>query len=460
MNGKKHDIHINNKMIIKENEHNNKGENYIKIQDKKVNKPNKEIFKELKFINTKINFFENIKIKNNYKNRIKKRQNKFKKKENEQSNSNIYKKIYSNNYSTSKILQQSFSINVHSNNSHIYNKNNKLTALKKIVSLKKYDNFDSFKRNTIDSFISRNIYKNNNKKNLYVNKGETERIKNKIEYNKSNNNLNIKIREFIRNKNIPKIKSRLLNNPINIENISNKIYHISNSDNKIEIKKKNIKNKYIKENKNKFNRIFKKNIKKYKICTNENSIIKKNIFVDRVRDIKTEKKRNVSNNRNLNFYNSQKNKNFNNNNFEDLFYINIEEKRNNIKNEKKDIPFFKVNNIDELNKKNNNEIEIYEKKNINSVKKSLFTEYMNFLLTKQNQKIDSGNNNSINNKFKNLFDSSNKKDYESKFINYDLGKTTGSSFSKDSIFHFTNGNDEGKKNLIIKIFNLSKNHMI
>ena len=125
----------------------------------------------------------------------------------------------------------------------------------------------------------------------------------------------------------------------------------------------------------------------------------------------------------------------------------------------------------DLNNKNDNPInnDYYWKKNLNPVKKSLFSEHMNFLINhKDNNKnknnynlnFNCNNNEIINNNcmkfnFDDILDSTDKKEYESKFINYDLGKTTGTSLSKDSFFLFGNKNNEKNKNT--KIFNISKN---
>ena len=90
---------------------------------------------------------------------------------------------------------------------------------------------------------------------------------------------------------------------------------------------------------------------------------------------------------------------------------------------------------------------------------------MNFLINhkennKNNLNFNCNNNEIINNNcmkfnFDDILDSTDKKEYESKFINYDLGKTTGTSLSKDSFFLFGNKNNEKNKNA--KIFNVSKN---
>ena len=96
------------------------------------------------------------------------------------------------------------------------------------------------------------------------------------------------------------------------------------------------------------------------------------------------------------------------------------------------------------------------KKNLNPVKKSLFSEHMNFLNNHQNENSINNNkinkNNFLNIPFNSLLDSTDKKDYESKFINYDLGKTTGTSSSKDSFLAFGN-----KKFNIQNEFSKSKN---
>ena len=122
-------------------------------------------------------------------------------------------------------------------------------------------------------------------------------------------------------------------------------------------------------------------------------------------------------------------------------------------------------NNNKINKQNEKHSEIYKKKNLNPVKKSLFSEHMNFLINHKDElKINQNNNyyginnnNFINIPFNSLLDSTDKIDYESKFINYDLGKTTGTSISKDSFLLF--GNNKNKKNEITKI-NLSKNQNI
>ena len=102
-----------------------------------------------------------------------------------------------------------------------------------------------------------------------------------------------------------------------------------------------------------------------------------------------------------------------------------------------------------------------KKKNFKPAKKSLFSDHMNFLINLQEENIINNNyqindNNSPKFQFDNLLDSTDKKDYESKFINYDLGKTTGTSISKDSLFLFGSKNIY-EKNKNSKILNLPQN---
>ena len=125
-------------------------------------------------------------------------------------------------------------------------------------------------------------------------------------------------------------------------------------------------------------------------------------------------------------------------------------------------PYY-INNDNNINQQKKEENCFYKKKNFKPVKKSLFSEHMNFLINRQEENAIYNNNNYdiINNncpkfQFDNLLDSTDRKDYESKFINYDLGKTTGTSISKDSLFLFGNKNI-CEKNKNSKIFNLPKN---
>ena len=160
-------------------------------------------------------------------------------------------------------------------------------------------------------------------------------------------------------------------------------------------------------------------------------------------------------------YDKDKDKNRNNIKSENILNDN-----NNIINEEKYCLRLKIDinddNNNKINIQNEKHSEIFKKKNLNPVKKSLFTEHMNFLINHKDElKINQNNNyyginnnNFINIPFNSLLDSTDKIDYESKFINYDLGKTTGTSISKDSFLLF--GNNKNKKNEITKI-NLSKN---
>jgi hypothetical protein len=134
------------------------------------------------------------------------------------------------------------------------------------------------------------------------------------------------------------------------------------------------------------------------------------------------------------------------------FYYNLTENKymNYNFNEKNNSFFFQ--NSNKLNK------ECSKKQNLNPVKKSLFSEHMNFLLShkdKSNNEIDY-NNYFENIPYNSILDSTDKIDYESKFINYDLGKTTGTSISRDTIYALTNKNNIPKKENS-KIIDIKKN---
>ena len=188
----------------------------------------------------------------------------------------------------------------------------------------------------------------------------------------------------------------------------------------------------------------------YNIMYNQN-INNKNLFINKnSAKQKTNKKLNdkkYSYTYNDKIINSNNNNNNNNNNLNScnlnqLYYTEIKNPNN----------YNNRNNL--INKQTKNENDIYGKIKLNPVKKSLFSEHMNFLINHNQEEkniyynIDINNNNNIIKfPFNNILDSTDKKDYESKFINYDLGKTTGTSLSKESFFLFGNKNNiEKNKN--------------
>ena len=192
-------------------------------------------------------------------------------------------------------------------------------------------------------------------------------------------------------------------------------------------------------NKGDYNIIYNQNINNKNLFINKNSI-KKKIKINEKKNSYTYNDKKINLNNNIN--------NSNNNNkcitcdLNQIYYTEIKYPNCNYNN-----------NI--INKQIKNENDIYGKINLNPVKKSLFSEHMNFLINHNQEEKNiyynnldiNNNNNIIKFPFNNILDSTDKKDYESKFINYDLGKTTGTSLSKESFFLFGNKNNiENNKN--------------
>ena len=500
MKGKKIEIPINNKYIIKNKTPKNREEYLSKPINKKEFKSNKQIKEKFDFcINekkslSKVNLFDDDQYKNNIikkapKNKTKKRQNKFLKKKLKDrepsslnSNLNIYKIIHSKDVKSSKLGQKSSSITTDSMNSYISNKSNKVKNNKCISLFNKNDNCNSFKRKRIDSEISNN---SNNKKYLNYKKDNTEKVDNtninvnantnryKNSYNKNINinNSNLKIKDSHQNIKISMLSPKPIRNINNKIPIKNNNSNLHNNEFKTDVKVKGINNNMI-INKSEFDLIFNKNNHNNKKNSNKKNYKKyskeknKNNFKDKINKEKEEK---YYLNTNKNLFNENIKRYINNKNNDKDKYINNDKKLsiNNNNNINKEIYSLSSNNYDnnkfnKLNEKEN-EKDMYRKKNLNPVKKSLFSEHMHFLINYQdenkinfnNNNYNINNNNFINIPFNSLLDSSDKIDYESKFINYDLGKTTGTSISKDSFFLFANKNN--KKNEISKMINLSYN---
>ena len=454
-------INKNNKLIIKNKSPKSKEEYLTKILSKKEFKLNKPPIKNINFYlnekksTSKVNLFdENITkndiIKKSTNNKNKKRQNKFLKKKAKDkelsslnSDLNIYKIINSKDKIPNKIQQLS-SITTDSINSYISNTSNKISYNKCIKSSHTNENnIDIIKRKRLDSDLSNN---SNNKTYFYTKKENISKIDDK-KNNNCINRTNIKLKNQNQIKKINMINYKFINN-INLENkpIRNNIIDFSNTEKKNDSKTKEINHIYnntnykekihLQNNKNK--NTFSANINNYNKTSKENNkgdIKEKSNIENQKEDIN-----NVINNDkniNINSYNNSENLAQNSN------YIDLGNKIDN-----------------PINK------EYYWEKNLKPVKKSLFSEHMNFLL---NHKDKDNNNNNLNLIYNNeiinencmkfnfddILDSTDKKEYESKFINYDLGKTTGTSLSKDSLFLFGNKNNEKNKNA--KIFNISKN---
>ena len=484
---RKTEIPICKKIIIKNKSPKNK-EHFPKIITKIDIKSHKPTIKSLNiYLNekkstSKVNLFNDDKIKNNIikkdpNNKPKKRQNKFSKKKlkerepsNLNSNLNIYKIINSKETKSNIIPHhQSSSIATDSVNSYTSDVSNKNSNNKCISLFNKSDNNDSFKRKRLDPDISNNSW---NRKKFYTNKENIEKVQRLNIFNAINhvNKNNIKNKDLNNNKKI-NMNKRFINGNNREKNLirNNKI-ELSNFEGKKDDKIKETNSNKIYGIKSQFNFIFNKNsnsnisVNNYKKNSKER---KKNIIKQQIyKDIEIQNK----------FNNNDKysNKDNNNNNqkkeFDFLRYdkkIKTHNSNSNIENggyflELNLNPYY-INNDNNISQQKKEENCFYKKKNFKPVKKSLFSEHMNFLINRQEENAIYNNNNYdiINNncpkfQFDNLLDSTDRKDYESKFINYDLGKTTGTSISKDSLFLFGNKNI-CEKNKNSKIFNLPKN---
>ena len=450
----------NNKLVIKNKSPKSKEEYLSKALSKKEFKSNRLPTKNINFYfnekksTSKVNIFNENKAKNKVikkapNNKNKKRQNKFFKKKVKDkepssliSNLNIYKIINSKDAKTSKAQQQSSSISTNSVKSYISNTSNKINNNKCISLLHKNENnIDNIKRKRLDLDISNN---SSNNTRFYTSKENLNKIDSKKNYNCINsiNKINIKL------KNQNQIKKINMKNPnfirnVNLENkqITDNIIEFSNTEEKKDIKLKEINNIYNNSN-------HKGDIK--------NNIKLKNININKDKKASKEKNKNIIKEKcNIGKDNERENVN--------LFTDNAKNTKFNLCSNSDNLDQ-KLYCID-LNNNNDNLInkDYYMKKKLNPVKKSLFSEHMNFLINHQenNNLYNNCNNNEIINKnclkfhFDDILDSTDKKEYESKFINYDLGKTTGTSLSKDTLFLFGNKNNEKNKNT--KIFNISKN---
>ena len=468
-----------NKLICKNKSPNNKKEYFSKILNKKDYKnPNNQKIKiknlnniEEKNTASKINLLDKNKTKNYIRkktptNKSKKKQSKnikknLKDREMSSLNSNlsIYKIINSKEIKNNnkKVAKQPSSITTDSAISYVSNTSNKTSnkiSNNKCISL--LNKNDSSKRNRIDSDISnnssskRNFYTNYNKEKSEKNGGNkcfnlSNNINNKNNISKNN----IKWKDLNQNKKLGIIKTKIIRNIKNENNIIEMPKKEDKNDFKIKI------NNNMTRNKGDYNIIYNQNINNKNLFINKNSIRKKSnkkINNKKINDNKNSYTYNNDKILNLNNNNSNNNSNNNNNckpcDLNQIYYTEIK------------YPNSYNNNI--INKQIKNENDIYGKINLNPVKKSLFSEHMNFLINHNqedkniyynNFDINNNNNNIIKFQFNNILDSTDKKDYESKFINYDLGKTTGTSLSKESFFLFGNKNniDKNKNSKIMKM---------
>ena len=468
-----------NKLICKNKSPNNKKEYFSKILNKKdyKNANNQKIkIKNLNNIEekntaSKINLLDKNKTKNYIRKKTPTNESKKKRSKNVKknlkdremsslnSNLSIYKIINSKEIKNNnkKAAKQSSSITTDSAISYVSNTSNKTSnkiSNNKCISL--LNKNDSSKRNRIDSDISnnssskRNFYTNYNKEKSEKNGGNkcfnlSNNINNKNNISKNN----IKWKDLNQNKKLGIIKTKIIRNIKNENNIIEMPKKEDKNDFKIKI------NNNMTRNKGDYNIIYNQNINNKNLFINKNSIRKKSnkkINNKKINDNKNSYTYNNDKILNLNNNNSNNNNNNNNNckpcDLNQIYYTEIK------------YPNSYNNNI--INKQIKNENDIYGKINLNPVKKSLFSEHMNFLINHNqedkniyynNFDINNNNNNIIKFQFNNILDSTDKKDYESKFINYDLGKTTGTSLSKESFFLFGNKNniDKNKNSKIMKM---------
>ena len=407
---------IKNLQLNRSSNKNNKNKKLFENKRKTEYKPN------YTKSNSYLNFLNETQVKSNIKSmqvhNQRKRQNlfiknKLKDKESLNLNININKIISQKDNSSIKGFATTFSVISDSNNNcKSSNDNNKLTNFftekDKISEIKKkrldsdISNTDNMKILKINNNIAINNYNNKNKQNRLIQKND--------------NNSNIQTINIFNKATKINIKSKKINNNFLENKINNLLEYEVNINNLVKINNINtkIKNKYSKEINYKNNNIKVKNNKKLTKIYNKKSKI-----------------------------NSKQN-----NNKEELY--------------------LRSNNIN-LNKNNQIENDIIDEKNLCPAKKSLFSEHMNFLLNfnddknfnKEKNNNENNNNknynpNYINNQFNSILQSTENKEFESKFINYDLGKTTGTSQIKDSLFVF--GNDEAISNNEISKINKISNH--
>ena len=418
---------MNSKLIEKCNKHISKKPNVKKVNTDKFNvennqnKKNSENKRKTEYIpasvkiNSQINFINENQIQKHIKsiqaNKQRKRQNLFlknKSKVKESSNLNLYINKIVNNKENSKIkksdkrssLISDLNKNSSSNakNDNYNNINNELHKTYKTNFIKK-KRFDSDLSNTNSDKLSK-IISNNISIKISVNKNKINRLSPKLSKNFA--------------------LSNILNNDKNLLKIHNK-------EAKLNIKTKKPNNNLV--------------TKKINNTTNSEFLIN-NIKGIKIKSDKNEKNLNIkiiSKSGTKAFSTQNKNKK--------LFYTN--ENNNNINK-----------NIE------NDKKEKVIKENLHPVKKSLFTEHMNFLINYTNDKIlkiernqyennynKNNNANYINNPANNFAQSIENKEFESKFINYDLGKTTGTSQIKNSMIVFGN-EDSYRNNEISKMRNI------
>ena len=336
---------------------------------------------------------------------------------------NKEKEIFNNNIYINKI------INKKNNSSINRSKKNSSSISESFKNKKQNSNIDSNYNNEANLFQEKdkNIKAKKKRLDSYV----TNSNKSKISKMNSNNTT---IQIHINKNRIRRLSPKALkNNTIsNRLNIGNDYFNINNKSTKINIKTKKLKND-LKENR------FNNNSDKINKANSKNNYLK-DINNNKFRNYKTSK--NLADNKNL----ISNTKTFATNNKTEKFPSNTNKDVN-------------------LNQIDMNKDLIMDEHNMYIVKKSLFSRRMNFLNNYHEGKIDNkgieNNENNFNYNYMNIplnsiLHSTENKEFESKFINYDLGKTTGTSQFKDSLIAF--GNDISKHdNDISKLINFQKN---
>ena len=357
--------------------------------------------------------------------------NPFKETINETNSNTINQKL--RKISTVKLLHQK-KINIGANNQIINNDDNLFLRDKNNLINKNSKNID-IKRNTVnnENFNSNKKYIENNRLEIFKKKALTIFNRNNsrelfMTYFKKSKPKNFD--RYCKNKNFTESKANLLSNKM--KNIyKSKLLKAKTTNNSIIIKK--LFSKFSSKDKNKIKTNDKKNFKinfnnklnkiEIKICRSEmnllpNTLIKKN---------------------KLKFLNEKKNNNNNNNNLQPLFspknkkspitenkVVNNEQNNNSTNTKPTNISSFltnEMNNEPTINK-------LYE----SPIKRTNFSEHKDFI-------------NFLNNNNLYLLDNSSKnKDYESKFLNYELGQTNSLSQIADSLICSLNNDYNNSKN--------------
>ena len=369
----------------------------------------------------------------------------------------------------------------------------KIKNQKKIEKKRKTEVITNYNKSPMKTKIIDNNYINTNIKSVQVN--DSKKIKNKKEKKKFKDKeksslLNINIKKIINPKesnsvrgndkpassiidSIKTYKSNSNNNhyttnkkSINLFSEKEPFKKFKNKRFVSDIDKKNNTNQYFKinisstttknkNNKNKNGMLGLKEIKIIKMNNKDNNFINKDTKKINQNNIKT-KNQNSNKKTNINIIKERNYNKFNNLNVKNM--LKSKTQINTYKNNKEEI-CKNNNNLNDTNKNENKlvyskDLTLINKQNLNPVKKSLFSEHMNFL-NNFNEEINTNQVQTKNDKFLNLnylnipintiLQSTENKEFESKFINYDLGIISGSSQIKDSLIAF--GKDETHGNI-------------